>query len=190
MDFTSLIAVVFVRKKMVRDSRRLLRADKMVHYLILYYMNSKRLFDCAGEQRTRASHLCLSFMKPSTAILHVQNHPTLLETLSALVFRPRLLATITSSWNIVLFAELLLSLPQSVVSHLFLVHGILLLYNNQASCNWASHLLAEILHGIVVLRHFCLWVIAGKLPPPPSWLHAVAVSVAALVAVHLEPPAG
>lgn len=57
MDFPSAISEVFIRKKMVRDSCRLLGADKMVHYLILYAMNSKRrASDCAGEQSRSREH--------------------------------------------------------------------------------------------------------------------------------------
>lgn len=55
--FARAITEVFVRKKMVRDSCRLLGADKMVRYSTLYAMSSKgSVSDCAGEQSRSREH--------------------------------------------------------------------------------------------------------------------------------------
>lgn len=65
MDFPSAITVVFFRKKMVRESCRLLGADKMAHYLTLYAMNSQRgVSDCRGAENTTQTLMVVPFMRP------------------------------------------------------------------------------------------------------------------------------
>lgn len=208
MDFTSLIAVVFVRKRKWSETAGGFFGQKNGPLFdFTFYELQTVIWPCGGAENKTQSLMLELYEAEHSNFAHSEPSYTSVKPLSSGLPSDYLVSTLKKSerkpckakgcslWTYLIQIESFSSHPRmphriidlinikvrfvlchtlfylqncSSASHglLFLIYswsiGILLLYNNHAFCNWASHLLAETLHRLVVLGAFCLWVITGK----------------------------